>query len=352
MLNYFQYIALNLANSLINQYKSCIMKSSIRILTVSCLIALSASLCSLTSCKKEEAEEPNTSNVPGTNTPPQVVDDISMFFDASGVQAQQLVYQGGNFFQWVYGTGGTGVRFLPNAFETLDGVAVTGDVDITMKEVYSKADMILSNIGTRGNSGLLASRGMFYIGVSQNGAPLRLKDGYTAWIRTPEVGMIAGIEYFQGPMEVDSSDFIWMPNPNITINQCGGDSLNPSPTYYCFNTDSLGWINCDYFYGANPKTGVTATPPSEYSSDNCEVFIVFQNENAVTSMGVYSNGSFTLGSSYQLPVGQPVTFVGIALKGGVYYSAFQAATIADNHIETLSFSETTLAEIDVAVNAL
>jgi len=131
-----------------------------------------------------------------------------------------------------------------------------------------------------------------------------------------------------------------------TIGNCGWQD------YYYF--DSLGWINCDYFYDSTvATTNVIAQLDTIYNYTNTQFYMVFPSINSVASLySNYSinNGTFT--NYYSIPVGLTVTFVCVSEIDGVYYSAFVNSTLVINHNESISMTQTTLSAIQSEINGL
>ena len=96
-----------------------------------------------------------------------------------------------------------------------------------------------------------------------------------------------------------------------------------------FEIDSIGWINCDYFYNsADPLTQVEVVLPNTFNGINSAVFIYYSDINSVASLSDYdADGTFDLGASYSTPVGMDVTFVVISENGGSYFYQSSIATI-------------------------
>ncbi len=81
-------------------------------------------------------------------------------------------------------TKGNVIVFPKNAFE-LNGIPVTGNVEVDVTEMTIKSEIIFADLMTNSDEGPLDSRGEFNIIVSQNGKELKLADGVEFTIENP-----------------------------------------------------------------------------------------------------------------------------------------------------------------------
>ncbi|GAB3823795.1 hypothetical protein [Hymenobacter jeollabukensis] len=220
------------------------------------------------------------------------------------------------------------------AFVQADGVTpATGAVQLTVREILRKPDMVLSAMPTVSNGEILVSGGQYYLRATQNNARLRLKPSARLYIKAPNpVGQpdYAMRLFFGSPMANGSVN--WTPQPQQNPSTISVDSLGQGNFYnLTLNNDSLGWINCDRFANINPKTTVTATiavPAAEVEPGNTMVFWVFNSINSV-ARGYVTTGQNTV-TTPNMPVGLSVTAVVIRLVNGQYYFGKQTATVAAN----------------------
>ena len=106
-------------------------------------------------------------------------------------------------------------------------------------------------------------------------------------------------------------------------------------------SSSIGWINCDYFYGTgDPLTGVQVELPDTFNGSNSAVFIYYSNLNSVASLwDSDEDGVFDLGSTYATPIGQNISFVVISEINGSFYFTIVNATIVNGHYEIISSTD-------------
>jgi len=302
-------------------------------------------------CKKDQVE-PNP-GAPNPGNPNPTTDLISDLFANTGEPLQAFTMDAST---WNVITAAKGTRFYfqPNSFVDNLGNVVSGQVDIEIKEVFSKSDMILSNKFPIGEYGLLESGGQLFINVKQNGAKLQFGSGNSASVDLPVTGTAPqwGMGLFIGnTADPEADNLTWAADPDSGWATICVDSSNQDSSY-CFNLDTMDWINLDVYMNDPNQTSATVVVPGGYDDENTRVFVVFNNENAAASLTTYSNGAFVTGSGYAIGIGRSVTFVAIAIKNGEYQSAFAPTTIVANHEEILQFSTTTKEDFETALNAL
>ncbi|MBL7938544.1 MAG: hypothetical protein JNL43_04215 [Flavobacteriales bacterium] len=252
----------------------------------------------------------------------------------------------------VIGAKGVRINFPMNAFRTQSGGSVTGPVSISLVEVLDIADMIMLNITTVGNDHgtlrNLKSGGAVFVTAHQGNNELLLgPQGMRISVPTsdfdPNMGVFtanrtAGEDLVWEEEDSTAVDSTWIELPT------GGVSLG-----YMIQTDSLQWINCDYFpYSAN-NTTITATTPNDVPNDSTLVWFVFPGMNSVCYTITTAPHNHEFG---QVPVGLPAVAVSLTRDGGVYRSAFTSFTTATNGNVGLSYQATTIQAFEAAINAL
>ena len=249
---------------------------------------------------------------------------------------------GGN----IKGTQGTRIEFGANAFKTLSGGAVTGNVDVELIEIYDRATMLLTKKPTNGKMengdiSTLVSGGEFYVNATQDGAQLKPAAGFTIIAPTKNTGEIdqdmrqfTGVENCVG----DDCNLVWEENEDrgIEIGEFQ-DTGGFQTGYYVFQSQ-FGWTNIDRWYNdPRPKTTIFVDVPEGFDNTNCAVFIVYDGEP--TALGRFdkydaSTGMFT--EHYGLiPIGLEVHFILVSIIENEIHYAIQAATITANHVEVI-----------------
>gem|GEM_PF-687843 len=290
--------------------------------------------------------------------PVQITGDVGDIFSELGGSninsTGETSYAINNDFSYFI-QGPKGVRLFvdPNIFETLSGVPVTGEVEISLIEVLTKGDMIRYQIPTFSMGQLLESGGMLHISVTQNGQELRLRSGRTIGVQVPSETISNEMSVFYGDENTEPLDWTIADSTSIFLSEWE-DSLGLEFGYELL-ADRLGWINCDYFYGESNLTDAAVSLGGNYSNQNAVVFMVFNDINSVAQMwGDPNTMQFHSGN---IPIGYNVTFIVIASlsedeNNPEYEFALVPATIGPNHLEEIVPMPATLAEIEAALDNL
>lgn len=249
--------------------------------------------------------------------------------------------------------------FGANTFINNLGSPVNGNFTIELVEALTKKEMMLLNRPTFTHSGqLLVSGGVVYLNANQNGQQLSINDSDPVLVSIPTDNYIA-MDFFDGSFD-NQGGFGWDESEDDTVftntNGNGQDSIF-SENFFSFNfeIDSIGWINCDYFYNStDPLTQVEVVLPDTFNGNNSAVFIYYSDINSVASLSDYdSDGTFDLGASYSTPVGMEVTFVVISESDGTFFYNFVTTTISQDHVEVISaLTSVTEAELEILINSL
>ncbi len=307
------------------------------------LMAITALILAGTSCKKE------TTPVNPQDPTPQV--NIKNVFSSNRSAGMQYFTVNASQFNTITGANGTKIHINANSLRTTSGATVTGNVQVELLEALNMGDMLWYNAQTlgidNGTPRILVSGGQYYLNITQGGQPLTFAPG-GSWAEVPTNSPDINMDLFFG---TDSSGNItWNPADTSGI-FIGQDSTGGS--VYQFPNDSMGWINCDYFYNSGgSQTIVNAVVPARYDATNTTVWIVFPSINSVTGMYTFISPDTFSTSYYTLPVGINVTFVALHYDGTNYYSAFSTTNIVNGHSEVLNFNPTTLSQFQTDVNSL
>ena len=295
----------------------------------------------LVACKKEE---PEVIVLPPIDNPTPT-SSISTFFDNNLESEIQIFTINPSTNYMVTGINGTTLFFNANTFEDMNGNTVSGPIEIEMIETQSSKDMLLWNRPTTTTNGqLLVSGGIVYVNVSQGGNQLSINDNAPIQASVPSNNYIA-MDYFTGSEDNDGR-FGWELDDADTVITNTADTTNWNPNggglfTFDFTIDSIGWINCDYFYGiGDPLTGVQVELPDTFNGSNSAVFIYYSNLNSVASLwDSDEDGVFDLGSTYATPIGQNISFVVISEINGSFYFTIVNSTIVNGHYEIISSTD-------------
>jgi len=250
-----------------------------------------------------------------------------------------------------------GISYIygPNTFLTSDGIPVNGSFVITVNDAISNKEMLLMNKPTFTKSGeLLVSGGIVKLVATQNGQTLSINNAEPVQVVIP-TNDVNPMSFFDGS-EDNNGNFGWELEDdtiNLVENFDSTGNNQFSSLGLSFELDSIGWINCDYFYGlGDPLTGVTVNLPEGYTGANSTVFIFYNTINSLASLyDMDEDGTFDLGYNYETPTGMDVTFVIVSEIDGQYYYAISPSTISDNHVEDISvMTEVTEEDLEDYIN--
>lgn len=315
-------------------------------------LVIASALLVLSSCKKEE---PVTSPTP---TPVSGTSNLSSLFDDNLTNATQTFTIDASVWTQVTGARGTRVYIPGGTFQNASGTPVTGTVEIRMVEILDLTDVILMNKPTVSNGELLTTGGELKIDAYQGGQKLGLTPGANVSFMVPTATPDANMGLFLGTPD-PQLDVNWVPSDSLGVTDSVtvvGDTTGAGgwSDYYWFDItgDSLGWINCDYFYNdPNPKTTLSVIPNSSHDETNTNVWIYVSSANSVAPLWWDAADSFNSYDS-SIPEGLNVTIVAISEISGQYYSAFVPISVVTNHIENITLNATTLAQFDTDLDNL
>ena len=308
------------------------------------------------SCEKETETIILPSNI---NTTPNS-SQINKFFEDNLDEATQTINVNSSASnQSISSDKGIVYTFGSNTFINTLGNPVSGSFNIELVEALTKKEMMLLNRPTFTHSGrLLVSGGVVYLNATQNGQQLSINDSDPVMVSIPTNNDIP-MDFFDGSFD-NQGGFGWDESEDDTVitntNGNGQDTTFFEDFFsFDFEIDSIGWINCDYFYNsADPLTQVEVVLPDTFNGDNSAVFIYYSDINSVASLSDYdTDGTFDLGASYSTPVGMEVTFVVISESDGTFFYNFVTTTITQDHVEVISaLTSVTEAELEVLLNNL
>ena len=298
----------------------------------------------LMSCETNEIDNTYDNNpILGYNT-------IEGFFETNGVQDQNFTIDaiaGGS----VTGDDGTVVIFPPNAFVDGSNNPITGTVEVSIKEIFTPSQMILSNkptnaINFSSESTFLLSEGETEVKISQNGNEVQIASGVNYQISVPSAG---GLDPEMLPFAGTTSNeegIVWNALADVGIAGNGMQYVT-APASYIYDVFDTGWSNCDKFYNyPGAKTTNYINLSSSPNMSETAIFLVFEENNlpaVVKFSTIYANGI----QSYvdMLPEGLEVTYIAITVENNQQYLAMQNVTISDEEEITLSFQPKTSQEI-------
>ncbi len=225
---------------------------------------------------------------------------------------------------------GTRIIIKPNTFVFNDGQDTKEPIQIEVKDVFDKSEMILNGVGTVSNGRLLESYGMVNLAATVEGKELKIKDNNSITVIIPNKKQGLGGELFYGVQtdsllnwdqegpKADSITVIETIVPLIdgqfvvrrtTSNSIMGydststEQANYVPKSYEFEVSNLGWINCDRFIDFSNKTSIAI-----YLKKHSQpiAYMVFVDINSIMDFYFNNKGVATIDN---LPSGYPVKLI-------------------------------------------
>ncbi|NQX97024.1 MAG: hypothetical protein HRT73_03970 [Flavobacteriales bacterium] len=225
-------------------------------------LAICTILLTFYSCKKDKGtvlpivEETTPTPTPSTS-------NLDNFFNQNILDGKQSFTIDAGIGQSISGSKGTYIYIPANSFQNNSNNIVSGNISVELIEIQTKADMIWMNKTTTSNGQLLVSGGEISIKAFQNGEQLTLSPNGSVYISMPtnnptNMSLFSGTEDSSGNINWDST------TTNVAVDSSG----NYTFTIYSgtLGSDSLGWINCDYFYSQTNLTTLTINPPSNHDN--------------------------------------------------------------------------------------
>ena len=289
----------------------------------------------LSQCKKDQLE------VSPINSSSSYL-SLNDFFLKQGVKSQFFTIDQSNANDtYITGKNGTKIVIPQNAFVDTFGPIVSDKIQIELKEILSKSDMILSDQSSSCFGQILESAGEVFIEARVNGKKIQLAEEkmmeisipFKTALYTPYPDMMLYLG------DNSNGSFTWFPDAD-TLFRDHVKADGKSNTYNIFlGSNEYSWINCARFYmDRNDRTPLTIKPTFPLSSDTIDsrLFLVFNDIHSV--MNAYMNADHNF-FTYKIPIGMNVTLVGIGIGKKKIYFGKKVITIKRNHLDNLEFVE-------------
>lgn len=246
---------------------------------------------------------------------------------------------------------------------TLNGVAVTGNVDLDFVELFKGGEMAVTNKTTRGvnadgDLAMLVSGGEFFVSIYKNGQKLETNCGVSLVVPgnlsngvDEEMSLWTAVD----TDTIANQDIVWNEVVDGGANVEGGMEFGDDS--YFMNFGAFGWTNVDKFYSfAGPKTTILVDVPELYDNVNSAVYLSYDGEgNSLANLDTYTTDGYFSEHYGQIPVGLACHVIFVTEENGNYRYAIKAVTIVADGITTFTLSETTTgteAELVSAINAV
>lgn len=235
---------------------------------------------------------------------------------------------------YITGEKGTELFIDPHSFVDMTGEAVEGSVQIHLKEVFRKSEIVLTNRPTTSQDKLLETGGALDIRATQNYMPLNLSKELMVEIPvSTRVANPLAMDIFRGTTSrrglfAAQPTFDWIPSDKsqIRLRRSGNRSV------FELALRELEWINCDYFFRTKEaRTMVTAQYDNVSPLREQTAFLVFHDINAVARMYSKGDNRFTM---FNLPVNHSATLLvfGLGQQGGMYFGKEKLEAISNEII--------------------
>ncbi|MBC6699162.1 hypothetical protein [Hymenobacter sp. BT190] len=253
---------------------------------------------------------------------------------------------------------------IPANLRRVYGQPMSGSlVQVRVREITKRSEMIFSHAPTISDGQLLESAGMFSIRLSQDGQQVVLAPNASLNVTTvlpPALSSTAGMGLFSALSSPADSALIgsWLPlqpgsiTPFPATGTPTGFQVSLSAGLYNANASRLSWINCDRFVSASPLTTVQvrATRPGANSA-NTLVYLAFSTLNSALRLypAISTSDTFLAG---QVPQGYAVTAVVMHMDGTQLYFGKESATVAANQTFAPTLRAVTEEEMVAEIRAL
>lgn len=240
------------------------------------------------------------------------------FFTQNGAQAQVFTINPSRRTT-VVGENGTRLTFFPFSLVNGNGNLVDGEIEIRLREIVNKREMVLSDMVTTSEDRLLESAGQFQVQAFKNGRLLKLIKPFS--VQLPLRGELSnplGMKLFLGSTSTTIAfqgkrPFDWrqLSKKPVKIKKI------VEKKYFSFDLEEFNWVNCDSFYAKKiPKTMVSAKFVCPVEDLNDQVaYLVFRDINSVARM-YYGGHSFT---TINIPVNLSARVLIMGLRQGRLY---------------------------------
>lgn len=315
------------------------MKKFVAPLALICLLIIGA-------CKKNKttAEEPVNPTTPVNN---DNYSSLADFYAKNGTATEVFSFSAGSGGSFVSAKGTT-IHVPANAF-----AVSLGSIKLEFRDIYTKSDMLLSNMDTRYHTGIpLKSAGEFFIKATASDVAVNLQEAKKIEIVQPLANGEKQIDTAMKALNlaVDTvgaggNAGVWVPG----FNNLAWQTSNYIYSLYSFSSPikNGSWCNSDnpgYFSGYTQTKLTMRANKSGYNPDVC---LLFKGVNSMVH--VYGSADFVYDYA---PLGLQCTVVAFGVKDGKLHASFQPITIGSNQTVNFDLTETTTEKFKEDLKAL
>jgi hypothetical protein len=300
----------------------------------------------------------------------KTVDDPSQTFTVSADKSKEVT-----------GKAGTIISINPEDLATLTNEPVVKTIEIELKELTNQQQLLKANAQTVCAGKLLVSGGAYYINLRSDGQQLKLRPGKSLSVKFPKLtnepmSLFAGHHDTLGEMQwnqrrqtfrPNSAEQAWRDTRNVRMEYDGDileiDTLAKrkpkektekekqkeqayTKLYAAMEIQTLGWVNCDRFYGIPNKTNVFFKFDPKDKIVFASIYLIFDDINSIaqTYYGAMENGSANPGLQ-DMPVGAKVRLVAFSLRDNKMVAHSSKLTIGKNETVSIAMKETSEEEL-------
>jgi hypothetical protein len=250
----------------------------------------------------------------------------------------------------IQGMEGTSIFIAANSLVCKDGSMPGSDARVELKEVYSKADIILAGLHTSSGGRMLETGGTVYLMAYCGDSEMRVANGSKVDIDFPNktgIRMKPDMKTFNA-RKASNGQLDWYEAPELGSETTtterfyiNGEAVDRETYYnlidefemekeaiearnrtyanaekldaYLLSSEKLGWINCDRFYEEENTTNVIVQVDSKLSP---ALRMVFDEINSVMAGTFISTNKVRFTN---VPVGERITIVGYSITNDKAY---------------------------------
>lgn len=266
------------------------------------------------------------------------------------------------------GKRGTVITLEADALTFMNGIPITGKVEVELKEITNKRDIILDNLTTESGTELLDSVYAVYVNATCDDEYVDIQTNYAIKIELPtnlrdqweDRQLYRGIHPNQKgrPWIKDKySKFVYGSEVVEKTNSGFGFfskekkvavSTTQPPSE--ISTSRLGWINCARPLAiTNAKASTTTLKITEKTEADIFVMVILENYGTCMT-AVREKDQFIITG---LPVDEEINIIGIGIKESTYYFAGKTTKVNGRiQEEELNFKSSTVPAIRKRLRAL
>lgn len=257
----------------------------------------------------------------------------------------------------IIGRQGTKIEIPPDCWFFDDGTSPSDSILFELQEIYTPSDIIFSNASTQTKNDLLETGGMVFMQARSKAVDrvLKIKEGKKINIYFPKHGETkTDMKLFKG--NANEGYVIWdevivdSATSVITVDTIyteGGfmPIYQKELDHYLFSTTEMGWLNCDRFLEGEKKTILSLNIDTTIIPS---VRLIFKNMR-VAAYPLLENGKLVF---YNIPSGEPATLIGFYKTDERYFKFSKSFMVTQNMVETASFSEVTLEQLESEIKSI